>query len=124
MALKTAAGVVVLTPRDQVREDIGPLVTMYRNLGSDSASAMVNHSLSELGLVLGRIAEGMARQGRRDLRPLLGQAQRLAETLGFVTLALVCTDLVSCLSQGDETAAAAVWARLCRVAEHALSPGL
>lgn len=123
MALKPAASVVVLRPRDQVREDIGPLVTMYRNLGSDSASAMVNHSLSELALVLGRMAEGMARPGRRDLRPLLGQAQRLSESLGFVTLALVCTDLVICLGQGDETAAAAVWARLCRVAEHALSPG-
>lgn len=122
MPVRPAACVVVLTPRDQVREDIGPLVTMYRNLGSDSASAMVNHSLSELGLALGRIAEGMARQGGRDLRPLLTQAQRLAESLGFVTLALVCTDLVTCLGQGDATAAAAVWARLCRVAEHALSP--
>lgn len=120
MPPKPALGVVVLIPRETVREDIGPLVTMYRNLGSDSASAMVNRSIGDLGVVLGGIAERMMRHDMADVPAALARVQSLAESLGFITLAAVSADLRGCLARGDATAVAAVWARLCRVAEKAL----
>lgn len=121
MPPKPAAGIVVLTPRETVREDIQPLVAMYRNLGSDSASAVVNRSISDLGIELAGIADQMILHDLGRVAQPLARVQLLAETLGFVTLALVAADLRACLRRGDPTAIAAVWARLCRVAEKALA---
>lgn len=109
-----------MVPREKVREDIGPLVNLYRNLGSDSASAMVNRSISDLGVVLGGIADRMIRQDWGDIPVALTRVQSLSESLGFITLAAVSADLRGCLGCRDSTAVAAVWARLCRVAEKAL----
>lgn len=116
-----AAGVVTLTPRERVREDIAPLVTLYRNLGSDSASAVVNRSISDLGMALAGIADRMILHDLTQVVPALGRVQHLSESLGFVTLAAVSADLRDCLVRADATATAAVWARLCRVAEKALA---
>ena len=121
MPPKPAAGIVVLTPREKVREDIQPLVAMYRNLGSDSASAVVTRSISDLGMELAEIADRMIRHDLGRVPQPLMRVQMLAETLGFVTLARVAADLRLCLGQGDPTTIAAVWARLCRVAEKALA---
>ncbi len=121
MPPKPAAGVVVLTPREKVREDIEPLVTMYRNLGSESAAAVVNRSISDLGMELAGIADRMILHDLAQVTQPLARVQMLAESLGFVTLAVVSADLRLCLSRGDPTAIAAVWARLCRVAEKALA---
>lgn len=121
MPPKPAAGVVVLMPREKVREDIEPLMTMYRNLGSDSAAAVVNRSISDLGIELAGIADRMILHDLAQLGPPLARVQGLAESLGFVTLAAVAADLRYCLRQSDPTAIAAVWARLCRVAEKALA---
>lgn len=121
MPPKPAAGVVVLTPREKIREDIEPLVTMYRNLGSDSAAAVVNRSISDLGMELAGIADCMILHDMAQLAQPLARVQGLAESLGFVTLALVAADMRLCLHRGDPTVIAAVWARLCRVAEKALA---
>lgn len=113
-------GVRVLVPRERVAEDLEPIVMIYRNLGSDSGAAAVKRALSELGLALAALAERMARCDRAEVRPTLRRVETLAGSLGFVTLTAVCADLSRCLDRGDATATAAVWARLCRVGEHAL----
>lgn len=94
---------------------------MYRNLGSDSAAAVVNRSISRLGIELADIADRMIAQDTAAVPPALCRVQALAESLGFVTLAAVAADLRDCLNRVDANAVAAVWARLCRVAEKALA---
>jgi hypothetical protein len=115
-----AEAVRQLVPRERVEEDMEPIVQIYRNLGSESGAAVVQRALSDLGLALAVLAECMARSDVAKLHPALRRVDAMAEALGFVTLTLVCSDLRRCLDRGDATAAAAVWARLCRVAEHAL----
>lgn len=115
-----AAGVVVLAIRERVREDLEPIVTIYRNLGSDSASGVVNRALSDLGFALAGVAERMARHDLDGIAPMLRRVRMMAEGLGLLTLADVADDLEACIRRGDATASAAVWARLCRVAERAL----
>lgn len=109
-----------LIPRERVEEDPEPIVAIYRDLGSESATAVVQRALSDLGLALAVLADAMARRDLGDVRPALRRVDGMADSLGFVTLGLVCADLRRCLDQGEATAVAAVWARLCRVAEVAL----
>lgn len=115
-----AAAVVVLAIREKVREDIEPIVSVYRNLGSDSAAGVVNRALSDLGLALAGVAAQMARHDPAGIGPALRQVRRMAQGLGLLTLADVAADLDRCIARDDPTATAAVWARLCRVAERAL----
>lgn len=115
-----AARVVVLPIRERVREDIEPIVTIYRNLGSDSASGVVTRALSDLGFVLAGVAERMTRHDLAGITPMLRRVRMMSEGLGLLTLADVADDLATCIARGDDTASAAVWARLCRVAERAL----
>lgn len=112
--------VCALVLRERVAEDLEPIVMIYRNLGSDSGAAAVKRALSDLGLALADLAERMGRYDADAVRPALRRVETMAGALGFVTLATVCTDLSRCLDRGDPTATAAVWARLCRVGEHAL----
>lgn len=112
--------VCVLIPRERVEEDLRPIVLIYRNLGSDSGSAVVTRALSDLGIALAALADRMARHDLDGFAPALQRVEAMAGALGFVTLGSVCADLARCLDRGDATAAAAVWARLRRVAEHAL----
>lgn len=115
-----AESVRLLIPRERVEDDLEPIVSIYRNLGSESGAAVVQRALSDLGLALAVLAECMARRDLAGLRLALRRVDGMAESLGFVTLTLVCADLRRCLDLGDPTASAAVWARLCRVAEQAL----
>lgn len=117
-----AAGVVVLAIRERVREDLEPIVTIYRNLGSDSAAGVVNRALGDLGIALAGVADAMARHEMAELSPLLRRVRSMANGLGLVTLAHVAGDLDRCIARGDNTAVAAVWARLCRVGERTLWP--
>ena len=120
MQPERAAGVVVLAIRERVREDIEPIVSVYRNLGSDSAAGVVNRALSDLGLALAGVAAQMARRDPGGIGPALRQVRIMARGLGLLTLADVAADLDECIRRDDPTATAAVWARLCRVAERAL----
>ena len=120
MRTDAADSVRVLVPRERVEEDLEPIVSIYRNLGTDSGASVVKRALSDLGLALAVLAERMARRDLADIRPALRRVEGMANSLGFVTLGCVCSHLDRCLEGGDPTAAAAVWARLCRVAELAL----
>lgn len=122
LRMETDAGdaVCALVPRERVAEDLEPIVMIYRNLGSDSGAAVVKRALSDLGLALAALAERMARCETGEVRAALRRVETMAGGLGFVTLVSVCADLSRCLDRGDATATAAVWARLCRVGEHAL----
>lgn len=117
----SAENVVALPVVECVCHDVGPIASLYRDLGVDSAERVVTRALAELTIELsfmsGRIelheTDGLARQLRR--------LQRMGENLGLVSLSTVAGDVRDCLASGDTTALAAVWARLMRVAESSLA---
>ena len=116
-----AGNVVALRVVECVYQDAGPIVSLYRDLGAESAERVVRRALgelnAELSFMIGRIeaheTEGLPRQLRR--------LQRLSENLGLSSLNLAAGNARDCLAEGDATAFAAVWARLMRVADSSLA---
>ncbi len=117
-----ADNVVMLCPRERVRQDGGPIATIYRNLGTETAEQVVTRALGELALTMAGLANQVRAHDLADLARHLRRLQRMAENLGMVSLGLVAADVRSCLASGDSTAFSAVWARLIRIAERSLAP--
>jgi hypothetical protein len=113
--------VVPLTVKERVRQDSEPIATIYRNLGTNSAEQVVTRALGELALTMAGLAAQVREHELRDLSRQLRRLQRMAESLGMVSLALVASDVKTCLDSGDVTAFSAVWARLVRIAERSLA---
>jgi hypothetical protein len=117
-----ADNVVRLRPLERVRQDGGPIATIYRNLGTDSAEQVVTRALGELALTMAGLASQVRAHDMADLSRQLRRLQRMSENLGMVSLGLVAADVRACLDCGDSTAFSAVWARLLRIAERSLAP--
>jgi hypothetical protein len=113
--------VVALRLKERVRQDVEPIATIYRNLGTASAEGVVTRALGELALSMSGLASRVRAHQMGDLAQRLRRLGRMAENLGMVSLALVSTDLMLCLEREDSTAFAAVWARMLRIAEGSLS---
>ena len=118
----SCSNVVVLRPKDKIRHDAGPISTIYRNLDTASAEQVVTRALGELALSMAGLADQVRGNDLTDLDRQLRRLQRMADNLGMLSLAQVCTDTRGCLECGNSTAFAAVWARLVRVAERSLAP--
>lgn len=114
--------IVVLRPEERVRQDVEPIASIYRNLGTVSAEQVVTRALTELGLTMAGLSDQVRGRNLEDLARRLRKLQGMAENLGMVSLAGVSGDLRICLERNDSTAFSAVWARLIRVAERSLSP--
>lgn len=114
--------VVALRPNDHVQHDTAPVMTLYRNLDSVSAGQVVNRALAEIGLAIATLSAAVEAQQLDGLDRQLRRLQQLAENIGLVSIGQVAVDLRTCLDQGDDTAFAAVLARLTRVAERSLAP--
>lgn len=113
--------VVRLVPRDRLRQDAGPIASIYRNLGVQAADQVVGKALAELALATSAAAAQLRGGLWDDLPRQLRRVERMATHLGMVTFAAVASDLRACLDDGDETALHAVWARLERAAERSLA---
>lgn len=113
--------VVALRPNERVRQDVEPIATIYRNLGTVSAEGVVTRALGELALSMSGLASQVRSHQMGDLVQQLRRLGRMADNLGMVSLASVAADLAICLTRQDATAFAAVWARMLRVAERSLS---
>lgn len=114
--------VVAFRPNDHVMHDTAPVMTLYRNLDSVSAGQVVNRALAEIGLAIATLSAAVEARELDGLDRQLRRLQQLAENIGLVSVGMVAIDLRTCLDQGDNTAFAAVWARLGRVAERSLQP--
>jgi hypothetical protein len=117
-----ADNVVALRPKECVRQDAEPIATIYRNLGTASAEQVVTRELGELALTMAGLAQQVRGHQVKDLPRHLRHLQRMAESLGLVSLGLVARDVQDCLLRADSTAFTAVWARLLRIAERSLAP--
>ncbi len=113
--------VVALRPKERVRQDVEPIATIYRNLGTSGAEQVVARALGELALTMAGLASQVRAHEMGDLTRQLRRLQRMAENLGMVSLGVVAGDLRACMERADTTAFAAVWARLLRIAERSLA---
>ena len=117
----SATNVVALCPDDRVRQDAGPIATIYRNLGTASAEQVVARALTELALTMSGLAVQVRAHDFGDMAKQLRRLQRMSENLGMISLGLVAADVRACVDRSDVTAFSAVWARLIRVAERSLA---
>lgn len=117
-----ADNVVALGLKECVRQDAEPIAAIYRNLGTASAEQVVTRELAELALTMAGLAQQVRAHQMRDVARQLRQLQRMAESLGMVSLGLVAADVRVCVERADVTAFSAVWARLLRIAERSLAP--
>jgi hypothetical protein len=113
--------IVTLRPKERVQQNVEPIATIYRNLGTSSAEGVVTRALGELALAMSGLAEQVRSHQMSDLAQQFRRLGRMAENLGMVSLATVASDLTICLHRSDATAFAAVWARLLRIAECSLA---
>ena len=113
--------ITALRPREVVRQDAEPIAAIYRNLGAPTADQMVTRALGELALTMAGIAAQVKAHELADLARQLTRLRRMAENLGLTSLGSVAEDVRVCLERADNTAFAAVWARLLRVAERSLA---
>lgn len=116
------AEVVFLSPRERVREDFEPIVTIYRSMGTDVGAQLVAGALEDLAKAMTDLTARIGRHDLGDLDKGLTQIQQTAQDLGMITLGLVAGDLRDCANRADATAFAAVWARLTRLAQRSLLP--
>jgi hypothetical protein len=117
-----ADNVVPLGLKECVLHDAAPIAAIYRNLGTASAEQVVTRELAELALTMAGLAQQVRAHQLRDVARQLRHLQRMAESLGMVSLGQVSGDVRICLERADVTAFAAVWARLLRIAERSLAP--
>ena len=117
----SATNVVALCPDDCVRQDAGPIATIYRNLGTASAEQVVARALTELALTMAGLASQVRARELSDVDRQLRRLQRMSENLGMVSLGIIAGNVRDCLARSDVTSFGAVWARLLRVAERSLS---
>jgi hypothetical protein len=113
--------IVALRLKERVRQDVEPIATIYRNLGTSSAEGVVTRALGELALSMSGLASRVRAHQMGDLAHQLRRLGRMADNLGMVSLAAVSADLTMCLEREDSTAFTAVWARMLRIAEQSLS---
>lgn len=110
-----------LNPHEVVRQDVGTIAEIYRNLGAPVAEQLVTRALGELALALVGLRDRVQANDLHDLGWQLDRLRRLAKDIGLSSLATVSSDAATCLERGDATAFAAVWARMMRVAGSSLS---
>lgn len=117
----SADNVIMLRPKDQVKQDAEPIATIYRNLGAASAEQVVTRALTELALTMAGLASQVRAKEMTDMDRQLRRLQRMSENLGLISLAAIAGDVRQCLARSDVTSFGAVWARLLRVAERSLA---
>lgn len=115
------AEICVLHLQDRVRQDPGPVSTLYQDMGSGAAEQVIVRVLGELALTTANMAGRVKLQDLGDMGRQLRRVERMAEQLGLVSYARVAADARLLLERGDGVAFAAVWARLLRVAERSLA---
>jgi hypothetical protein len=113
--------ITVLRPNERVRLDAGPIVAIYREMGSGAAEQVVNRAMGELALTMAGLAGQVRARDLSDLHRQLRSLQRMADHMGMISLGLVSAEVRTCIDNGDATAFSAVWARLIRVAERSLA---
>ena len=115
------AEVTVLAQVEVVCVDAEKLEVLYRQMGDVNAEDIVCRAMEELAVRLARI-ERFYREGRRvEMRKSARSIAAISEQIGMQMLSQVARDVKTCVDAGDETALAAVLARLVRTGAQSLT---
>ena len=115
------ADVTILAQNEVVRVDAEKLEALYRQLGDISAEDILCRAMEELAIKLARI-ERLYRESRHaEMRKTARMIVAISEQIGMQLLSRVASDVTRCIDDGDETALAAVLARLIRTGERSLT---
>lgn len=115
------ANVTILAQSEAVSLDEAKLEALYSQLGDVSAEDIVCRAMEELAVKLAQ-AERLYREGRREeMRKTARSIAAISEQIGMLMLARVALQVTQCIESGDETALAAVLARLVRIGERSLT---
>jgi len=90
-------------------------------MGTKAAEEVVGRALGEMTFTISGLTSQVRAQDLRDLSRQMRRLIRMSDQLGMVSLGQVAGDVRACLSEGDQTAFSAVWARFLRVAERSLA---
>ncbi len=106
--------------KEQILFDPASIATLRRSRGEERAREIVEEVIFHLTDRLGLLSQAMNAGDRPLARALAGRLAAASEQVGLVGFARVARDLGACLARGDAAAAAAVAARLDRMADRAI----
>lgn len=112
--------IATLDPRERVSMDRGPLDDIVRALGPEKAEALVGTAMEELAVWLNRAGRLCRSDNRSELMRLAQRSAAVARRLGMCQLAAVADEVAALTQTGDDTALAAVTARMSRVGGRSL----
>ena len=113
--------VAVLRPRERVSMDPERMTALRAELGPDAAETLLSRATSELALLMAGMVRQYAEGDLRDFGRNLRSLGRMSDHVGMSGLGAAAAAVCDCLHRGDDTALAATWARLLRIAERALA---
>lgn len=106
--------------KEQVLFDPSSIATLRRSRGEERVREIVEEVIFHLTDRLGLLSQAMSAGDRPLARALAGRLAAASEQVGLVGFARVARDLGACLARGDAVAAAAVAARLDRMADRSI----
>ena len=110
----------MLRHREPAQIDPAPLETLFRELGPESGTAVIDRALEELAARLARAACCEGPGGAARLRKTVRGLAAISEQLGLHQLAGVARDVGHCADSGDPVALAATRDRLLRLGAAAI----
>lgn len=106
--------------KEQVSFDPASVATLRRSRGGERAREIIEEVTFHLTDRLGLLSQALAAGDQALARALAGRLAAASEQVGLVGFAQVARDLGICLERGDAAAAAAVAARLDRMADRSI----
>lgn len=112
--------VLNITNKEKILFDPASIATLRRSRGEERAREIIEEVIFHLTGRLGLLNQAMTAGDRPLARALAGRLAAASEQVGLVGFARVARDLGACLARGDAAAAAAVAARLDRMADRSI----
>lgn len=106
--------------KEKILFDPASIATLRRSRGEERAREIIEEVIFHLTDQLGLLNQAMTAGDRPLARALAGRLAAASEQVGLVGFARVARDLGACLARGDAAAAAAVAARLDRMADRSI----
>lgn len=106
--------------KEKILFDPASIATLRRSRGEERAREIIEEVIFHLTDRLGLLNQAMTAGDRPLARALAGRLAAASEQVGLVGFARVARDLGACLARGDAAAAAAVAARLDRMADRSI----
>ncbi len=115
-----AAELYRIAAQEEAELDTSRLLVLRQSLGDQRCREVVEEVVFHLTDRLGQLQAALDGENAADAQVLAARLASLSEQVGLADFARVARDLSVCLTAGNETATAAVAARLMRLGEDSL----